>query len=137
MSEIQLEYIKVVIDKNKTWHLIGTNKNMSYYLKVKHEEEIVYNSNTNKTSNYNKNVTDFNKLDVDLKQVTIDINNNNAKQILGITPDEQKINTKYYGNISRTTQVTINKILQKSNFNIESKFNEITLDEGIINYLCI
>ena len=46
-------------------------------------------------------MNDFNKLDVNLKQVTIDINNNNAKQILGITPDEQKINTKYYGNISK------------------------------------
>jgi len=140
VGNTKLEYIKVVIDKNKTQHLIGTNKNISYYLEVKQEEEILYktpeNNNISITtstniSDYNKNITDFKELNVNLKQVSIDINNNNAKQILGITPDEQEINTKYYGNISRTTQVTVNKILQKSNFNIESKFNEIILEEGI------
>ena len=131
VGNTKLEYIKVVVEKNGTQHVLGTNKNKIYYLEVQPNEKIAYNNNTN--TNYNKNVTDFKELNVDvnLKQVSIDINNNNAKQILGITPNEQKINTKYYGNISRTTQVIVNKILQKSNFNIESKFNEIILEEGI------
>ena len=134
VGNTKLEYIKVVIDKNKTQHLIGTNKNISYYLEVKQDEKILYKTPENNNisiSDYNKNVTDFKELNVNLKQVSIDINNNNAKQILGITPNEQEINTKYYGNISRTTQVTVNKILQKSNFNIESNFNEIILEEGV------
>lgn len=130
VGNTKLEYIKAAVALDGTQHVLGTNNNIIYYLEVKPDEEIYYNNtkNTN-TINYNRNLTDFNVLEGNLKQVSIDINNNNKQQILGITPKEQKIDTKYYGNISRTTQVTVNKILQKHTFNSKFNFNEITLEK--------